>query len=131
MKEQFKDFEIPLGAKDSELCGWEYSIPEGMEATIVDNKIRGEAYIDGAYRDIWSTEEIEYGRDYEVYATYKDGTEILYVDGVEQARYEGLGLSEKEAKNLQDFQVQQNSNWFVDATIEDQKADAMIVDIDQ
>ena len=49
----------------------------------------------------------------------------------EQARYEGLGLSEKEAKNLQDFQVQQNSNWFVDATIEDQKADAMIVDIDQ
>jgi hypothetical protein len=49
----------------------------------------------------------------------------------EQARYEGLGLSEKEAKNLQDFQVQQNSNWFVDATIEDKKADAMIVDIDQ
>jgi hypothetical protein len=49
----------------------------------------------------------------------------------EQARYEWLWLSEKEAKNLQDFQVQQNSNWFDEATIEDQKADAMIVDIDQ
>ena len=39
MKEQFKEIEIPFGAKDSELCGWEYTIPEGMEATIIDNKI--------------------------------------------------------------------------------------------
>lgn len=31
--------EIPFGAKNSELRGWEYTIPEGMEATIVDNKI--------------------------------------------------------------------------------------------
>ena len=30
----------------------------------------------------------------------------------EQAKYEGLGLSVKEAKNLQDFQVQQNSKRF-------------------
>ena len=49
----------------------------------------------------------------------------------EQARFEGLGLSEKEAKNLQDFQVQQNTNWFVDASIEDKMADAMIVDVEQ
>ena len=49
----------------------------------------------------------------------------------EQARFEGLWLSEKEAKNLQDFQVQQNTNWFVDASIEDRRADAMIVDIEQ
>ena len=39
MEKQLKEIEIPFGAKDSELCGWEYSIPEGMEATIVDNKI--------------------------------------------------------------------------------------------
>jgi len=39
MAKQLKEIEIPFGAKDSELCGWEYTIPEGMEATIVDNKI--------------------------------------------------------------------------------------------
>lgn len=39
MTKQLKEIEIPFGAKDSELCGWEYIIPEGMEATIVDNKI--------------------------------------------------------------------------------------------
>ena len=31
--------EIPFGAKDSELKGWEYTIPEGMEAEIKDGKI--------------------------------------------------------------------------------------------
>ena len=31
--------EIPLGAKDSELKSWEYTIPEGMEAEIKDGKI--------------------------------------------------------------------------------------------
>ena len=31
--------EIPFGAKDSELKGWEYTIPEGMEARIKDGKI--------------------------------------------------------------------------------------------
>jgi hypothetical protein len=39
MEKQLKEIEIPFGAKDSELCGWEYTIPEGMKATIVDNKI--------------------------------------------------------------------------------------------
>lgn len=39
MTKQLKEIEIPFGAKDSELCGWEYTIPEGMEATIVDDKI--------------------------------------------------------------------------------------------
>ena len=39
MKDKLKEIEIPFGANDSELCGWEYTIPEGMEATIVDNKI--------------------------------------------------------------------------------------------
>ena len=39
MDKQLKEIEIPFGAKDSELCGWECTIPEGMEATIVDNKI--------------------------------------------------------------------------------------------
>ena len=34
-----KTIEIPLGAKDSELKGWEYTIPEGMEAEIKDGKI--------------------------------------------------------------------------------------------
>jgi hypothetical protein len=32
-------YEIPFGAKDSELKGWEYTIPEGMEAEIKDGKI--------------------------------------------------------------------------------------------
>ena len=34
-----KEIEIPLGAKDSELKGWEYTIPENMEAEIKDGKI--------------------------------------------------------------------------------------------
>lgn len=34
-----KTTEIPFGAKDSELKGWEYTIPEGMEAEIKDGKI--------------------------------------------------------------------------------------------
>ena len=34
-----KEIEIPFGAKDSELKGWEYTIPEGMEAEIKDGKI--------------------------------------------------------------------------------------------
>lgn len=33
------DYEIPFGAKDSELKGWEYTIPEGMEAIIKDGKV--------------------------------------------------------------------------------------------
>ena len=31
--------EIPFGAYDSELKGWEYTIPEGMEATIENGKV--------------------------------------------------------------------------------------------
>ena len=34
-----KEIEIPFGAHDSELKGWEYTIPEGMEAEIKDGKI--------------------------------------------------------------------------------------------
>lgn len=34
-----KEIEIPFGAKDSELKGWEYTIPEEMEAEIMDGKI--------------------------------------------------------------------------------------------
>lgn len=34
-----KTIEIPFGAKDSELNGWEYTIPENMEAEIKDGKI--------------------------------------------------------------------------------------------
>ena len=34
-----KEIEIPFGAKDSELKGREYTIPEGMEAEIKDGKI--------------------------------------------------------------------------------------------
>lgn len=35
-----KEFiEIPFGAKDSELCGWEYTIPEGFVASIENGKI--------------------------------------------------------------------------------------------
>ena len=34
-----KTIEIPFGAYDSELKGWEYTIPEGMEAEIKDGKI--------------------------------------------------------------------------------------------
>lgn len=36
-KENF--IEIPFGAKDSETLGWEYTIPDDMEARIEDNKI--------------------------------------------------------------------------------------------
>lgn len=38
-QEEKSKIEIPFGAKDSELCGWEYTIPEGMEAEIVDGKV--------------------------------------------------------------------------------------------
>ena len=34
-----KAIEIPFGAKDSELKGWEYTIPKGMEAEIKDGKV--------------------------------------------------------------------------------------------
>ena len=34
-----KKIDIPFGAKDSELKGWEYTIPEGMEAVIKDGKV--------------------------------------------------------------------------------------------
>jgi hypothetical protein len=35
-----KEFiEIPFGAKDSELCGWEYTIPKGFVASIENGKI--------------------------------------------------------------------------------------------
>jgi len=34
-----QEIEIPFGAKDSELKGWEYTIPEGFEAEIKDGKI--------------------------------------------------------------------------------------------
>jgi hypothetical protein len=33
------DIQIPFGAQDSELKGWEYTIPEGMEAIIKDGKV--------------------------------------------------------------------------------------------
>lgn len=33
------EIEIPFGAKDSELMGWEYTIPEDMEAVIKDGKV--------------------------------------------------------------------------------------------
>jgi hypothetical protein len=49
----------------------------------------------------------------------------------EQAKYEWLGLSEVEAKNLQDFQVQQNIKRFSDAEIDWKQADALIVDTEQ
>ena len=40
MTQEEKDFiEIPFGAADSELCGWEYTIPEGYTAEIKDGKI--------------------------------------------------------------------------------------------
>ena len=38
-QEEKSKIEIPFGAKDSELCGWEYTIPEGMEAEIKGGKI--------------------------------------------------------------------------------------------
>ena len=34
-----KKIDIPFGAHDSELKGWEYTIPEGMEAEIKDGKV--------------------------------------------------------------------------------------------
>jgi len=37
--ERSEIIEIPFGAFDSELKGWEYTIPEGMEAEIKDGKI--------------------------------------------------------------------------------------------
>ena len=36
---QERDIEIPFGAFDSELGGWEYTIPEGFEAEIKDGKV--------------------------------------------------------------------------------------------
>ena len=37
--ERNEAIEIPFGVFDSELKGWEYTIPEGMEAEIKDGKI--------------------------------------------------------------------------------------------
>lgn len=34
-----ESIEIPFGAKDSELCGWEYTIPKGFVASIENGKI--------------------------------------------------------------------------------------------
>lgn len=34
-----KDIEIPFGAFDSELGGWEYTIPEGYEAVVENGKV--------------------------------------------------------------------------------------------
>ena len=34
-----KNIEIPFGAKDSELKGWECTIPEGFTAEIKDGKV--------------------------------------------------------------------------------------------
>lgn len=39
MEQRKEIIEIPFGAKDSELKGWEYAIPENMEAEIKDGKI--------------------------------------------------------------------------------------------
>ena len=39
MNSEQKFIEIPFGANDSELKGWEYTIPEGMEAIIKDGKV--------------------------------------------------------------------------------------------
>lgn len=36
---QEEKIEIPFGANDSELKGWEYTIPEGMEAVIENGKV--------------------------------------------------------------------------------------------
>ena len=39
MNSEQKFIEIPFGANDSELKGWEYTIPEGMEAIVKDGKV--------------------------------------------------------------------------------------------
>ena len=39
MNYEQKFIEIPFGANDSELKGWEYTIPEGMEAIVKDGKV--------------------------------------------------------------------------------------------
>ena len=38
-KDSEQPIEIPFGAKDSELCGFTYTIPDGMEAVIEDGKV--------------------------------------------------------------------------------------------
>ena len=40
MNNENKSIEIPFGAKDSELGGWEYTIPEGFEAVIENGKVK-------------------------------------------------------------------------------------------
>ncbi|RKW21914.1 DUF87 domain-containing protein [Candidatus Gracilibacteria bacterium] len=49
----------------------------------------------------------------------------------EKARLEGLGITEKQAQNLQDIAVQQVIGMFDEVSIGDTKADAMIVDTEQ
>lgn len=39
MNYEQKFIEIPFGANDSELKGWEYTIPDGMEAIVKDGKV--------------------------------------------------------------------------------------------
>lgn len=49
----------------------------------------------------------------------------------EKARFEGLWISQKQAEALQDLNVQQNMGLLSEVFIEDQQADAMIVDVEQ
>ena len=65
----------------------------GLGIITYNNKICAEIYIDGSYRYIYANDSIEYGRVYDVTVTYKDGTAILYVDGVEQNKYEGTKMT--------------------------------------
>ena len=60
------DFEIPFGAKDSELIEATYYIPEGMEAVIEDNKvvIRKKESEDEKTRK-WIIAEIKATHDYD------------------------------------------------------------------
>lgn len=49
----------------------------------------------------------------------------------EKARLEGLGITEKQANNLQDLAVQQAIGLMDEVLIDNQPADAMIVDVEQ
>lgn len=84
--ERSEIIEIPFGAKDSELKGWEYTIPEGMEAEIKDGKIivrekeiedeRIRKELIGFLDDVWHLgKDANFNKQCIQYPSVKDGIE--------------------------------------------------------
>ena len=61
----------------------------GLGIDMAENKLRAQVFIDGAYRNLYSIDNLVPGTNYIASVTYKDGTATLYLNGVEQSSYSG------------------------------------------